>query len=131
MFPQNICCVLESKSPTQFECQNQKRIPLQLQCDGFDHCGDNSDEPESCKLGKLRRDLFDHILIVLIVTYSLETRDIRPTLVLAHTELLFPENRTLSGYAGGHHSFSRQHRRSCVPHFGHRHHVVPHGKLGA
>lgn len=33
-------------------CENQKCIPIQLQCDGFDHCGDNSDEPESCKSGK-------------------------------------------------------------------------------
>lgn len=29
-------------------CQNQRCISLMLQCDGFDHCGDNSDEPESC-----------------------------------------------------------------------------------
>lgn len=29
-------------------CQNQRCIPLILQCDGFNQCGDNSDEPESC-----------------------------------------------------------------------------------
>lgn len=34
-------------------CKNHKCIPGQLQCDGFDHCGDNSDEPESCKDGKV------------------------------------------------------------------------------
>uniref|UniRef100_A0A182NKH7 CUB domain-containing protein n=1 Tax=Anopheles dirus TaxID=7168 RepID=A0A182NKH7_9DIPT len=33
---------------TEFLCQNRKCIPIQLHCDGFDHCGDNSDEPESC-----------------------------------------------------------------------------------
>lgn len=32
-------------------CKNHKCIPGQLQCDGFDHCGDNSDEPDSCKDG--------------------------------------------------------------------------------
>lgn len=45
--------ILESKTATQFECHNRKRIPLQLQCDGFDHCGDNSDELDTCQLGKL------------------------------------------------------------------------------
>ncbi|XP_068082158.1 uncharacterized protein Culd [Anabrus simplex] len=29
-------------------CQNHRCIPSQLYCDGFDHCGDNSDEPASC-----------------------------------------------------------------------------------
>ncbi|XP_035793857.1 uncharacterized protein LOC118467456 isoform X2 [Anopheles albimanus] len=33
---------------SEFLCQNRKCIPIQLHCDGFDHCGDNSDEPESC-----------------------------------------------------------------------------------
>ncbi|XP_047105121.1 uncharacterized protein LOC124769433 isoform X3 [Schistocerca piceifrons] len=29
-------------------CQNHRCIPSQLYCDGFDHCGDNSDEPATC-----------------------------------------------------------------------------------
>ncbi|XP_049295942.1 uncharacterized protein LOC125770421 isoform X2 [Anopheles funestus] len=33
---------------TEYLCQNRKCIPIQLHCDGFDHCGDDSDEPESC-----------------------------------------------------------------------------------
>ncbi|XP_053676710.1 uncharacterized protein LOC128726892 [Anopheles nili] len=33
---------------TEYLCQNRKCIPVQLHCDGFDHCGDDSDEPESC-----------------------------------------------------------------------------------
>lgn len=33
---------------TDFLCQNHKCIPSQLNCDGFDHCGDNSDEPATC-----------------------------------------------------------------------------------
>ncbi|XP_029171750.1 uncharacterized protein LOC114941072 isoform X2 [Nylanderia fulva] len=33
---------------TDFLCQNHRCIPIQLNCDGFDHCGDNSDEPGTC-----------------------------------------------------------------------------------
>ncbi|CAL1684988.1 unnamed protein product [Lasius platythorax] len=33
---------------TDFLCQNHRCIPNQLNCDGFDHCGDNSDEPQTC-----------------------------------------------------------------------------------
>ena len=36
---------------SEFLCNNEKCIPIQLQCDGFDNCGDKSDEPESCELG--------------------------------------------------------------------------------
>ncbi|XP_029726697.2 uncharacterized protein LOC109418923 [Aedes albopictus] len=34
---------------SEFLCQNRKCIPIQLHCDGFDHCGDGSDEPSSCE----------------------------------------------------------------------------------
>lgn len=34
---------------SEFLCKNRKCIPVQLRCDGFDHCGDGSDEPESCE----------------------------------------------------------------------------------
>ncbi|XP_033221378.1 uncharacterized protein LOC117175714 isoform X2 [Belonocnema kinseyi] len=33
---------------TDFLCENHRCIPIQLSCDGFDHCGDNSDEPATC-----------------------------------------------------------------------------------
>ncbi|XP_022193710.2 uncharacterized protein LOC111051493 [Nilaparvata lugens] len=33
---------------SDFLCQNHRCIPAILSCDGFDHCGDGSDEPESC-----------------------------------------------------------------------------------
>lgn len=32
----------------EFLCDNQRCIPIMLQCDGFNQCGDNSDEPERC-----------------------------------------------------------------------------------
>ncbi|KAH0567072.1 uncharacterized protein LOC123263832 isoform X1 [Cotesia glomerata] len=33
---------------SDFLCQNHRCIQSQLNCDGFDHCGDNSDEPSTC-----------------------------------------------------------------------------------
>lgn len=35
---------------SEFLCANHRCIPIQLHCDGFDHCGDKSDEPDSCSL---------------------------------------------------------------------------------
>ncbi|KAK8384396.1 hypothetical protein O3P69_009302 [Scylla paramamosain] len=36
---------------TDFLCKNHRCIPKMLGCDGFDHCGDGSDEPSSCYVG--------------------------------------------------------------------------------
>lgn len=36
---------------SDFLCRNHRCIPNQLNCDGFDHCGDNSDEPTTCFRG--------------------------------------------------------------------------------
>lgn len=36
---------------SDFLCRNHRCIPNQLHCDGFDHCGDNSDEPATCFRG--------------------------------------------------------------------------------
>ncbi|XP_046688636.1 vitellogenin receptor-like [Homalodisca vitripennis] len=38
---------------SDYLCQNHRCIPAQLHCDGFDHCGDNSDEPDTCTRGQL------------------------------------------------------------------------------
>lgn len=38
---------------SDFLCRNHRCIPSQLNCDGFDHCGDNSDEPATCFRGKV------------------------------------------------------------------------------
>lgn len=39
----------ECYSGTEFLCQNHRCIPSYLSCDGYDHCGDNSDEIIDCK----------------------------------------------------------------------------------
>nr|CAI5831952.1 unnamed protein product [Callosobruchus analis] len=33
---------------SDFLCENMRCIPILLNCDGFDHCGDNSDESTNC-----------------------------------------------------------------------------------
>ncbi|KAK7071859.1 hypothetical protein SK128_015634 [Halocaridina rubra] len=38
-------------SMTDLMCHNHRCIPKMLRCDGFDHCGDNSDEPATCYVG--------------------------------------------------------------------------------
>ncbi|XP_036138888.1 uncharacterized protein LOC105831571 [Monomorium pharaonis] len=40
--------ILDCFASTDFLCQNHRCIPSQLNCDDFDHCGDNSDEPVKC-----------------------------------------------------------------------------------
>lgn len=32
-----------------FLCENHRCISILLYCDGYNHCGDNSDEPIDCK----------------------------------------------------------------------------------
>ncbi|KAF2364353.1 CUB domain [Trinorchestia longiramus] len=40
---------------TDLKCHNKRCIPKMLRCDGFDHCGDNSDEPPSCYSAAVNR----------------------------------------------------------------------------
>ncbi|CAO1345668.1 unnamed protein product [Diamesa serratosioi] len=43
---------------SEFLCQNKRCISLILHCDGFNQCGDDSDEPESCSV-EWENDLVD------------------------------------------------------------------------
>lgn len=49
----NLKKFLDCYAGSDFLCQNHRCIQSQLNCDGFDHCGDNSDEPSTCLRGKL------------------------------------------------------------------------------
>ncbi|XP_042229714.1 uncharacterized protein LOC121871453 [Homarus americanus] len=42
---------------TDLMCHNHRCIPKMLRCDGFDHCGDNSDEPTTCYMGPGNKSL--------------------------------------------------------------------------
>ena len=40
--------VLECRSVTDFKCVNKLCLPSTVKCDGYDQCGDGSDEAEHC-----------------------------------------------------------------------------------
>nr|XP_053631036.1 uncharacterized protein LOC128687571 isoform X3 [Cherax quadricarinatus]XP_053631037.1 uncharacterized protein LOC128687571 isoform X3 [Cherax quadricarinatus] len=42
---------------TDLMCHNHRCIPKMLRCDGFDHCGDSSDEPPTCYIGPGNKNL--------------------------------------------------------------------------
>lgn len=44
--------MLDCQGGLDFLCHNLRCISLLLTCDGFDHCGDESDEPANCSQGK-------------------------------------------------------------------------------
>lgn len=48
-------------SGTDFLCRNLRCISVLLTCDGFDHCGDNSDEENNCISGNKNRQQWSKI----------------------------------------------------------------------
>jgi len=40
--------VLECRTATDFKCANNLCLPSSVKCDGYDQCGDGSDEAEQC-----------------------------------------------------------------------------------
>jgi len=38
----------ECRWETYFKCKNDMCLPSTVKCDGYDHCGDGSDEAELC-----------------------------------------------------------------------------------
>lgn len=49
----------------EFACTNGRCIPNKLECDGFDHCGDNSDESSQCfeAHGTYKYNIFENCYI--------------------------------------------------------------------
>ena len=47
-----------------FVCLNHRCIDTSLRCDGFDHCGDNSDEQTACAKSKFYRNKTTHCWLI-------------------------------------------------------------------
>ena len=56
--------ISECRTANDFKCANNLCLPKSVKCDGYDHCGDGSDEYELC--GAFRSFLFHTYLHVLL-----------------------------------------------------------------
>lgn len=99
----------------EFLCANHRCIPFYLQCDGFDHCGDGSDESISCtpESGNSHAEEASEDQIHRWVLFQFFRNRCASPLVQAHAELFLPESGTLSGFEDGHHCIFRQHHGSA------------------
>jgi len=50
----------ECRSATDFKCKNSVCLPEKVTCDGYDHCGDGSDEDELCGASVLLNTLISN-----------------------------------------------------------------------
>ena len=56
--------VTDCYSTREFVCLNHRCIDSKLRCDGFNHCGDNSDEQTACKGNYVACTVYIQLVII-------------------------------------------------------------------
>ena len=60
--------VSECRTASDFKCANNMCLPKSVKCDGYDQCGDGSDEAEHCGMFVV---FFNSIIIIIIIIITL------------------------------------------------------------